>query len=48
MTTRDWMHGDDWERASERAAPPLVGAILWVVGLVLTALGAVALERLFG
>ena len=47
-TTRDWMHkSDDWERAEERADPPLVGVILWALGLALTALGAVVLQDLF-
>ena len=48
-TTRDWMHGgEDWNRQPERSGPPLVGVLLWALGLVITALGMITLERLFG
>jgi len=47
--TPEWMHGaEDWDRAAARAGPPLVGIALWALGLAMTAVGVVTLERLFG
>ena len=47
-TTRNWMHAEDWRREPDRKGPPLVGVILWVLGLVITALGAFTLQRFTG
>jgi hypothetical protein len=46
-TTRDWLHGgEDWNRPPERRG--IGGVILWVMGLVAVALGALAMQALRG
>ena len=48
-TTRDWMlRSADWDRESERTSPPLGGVILWLMSLVVTVFGALAILRLYG
>jgi hypothetical protein len=48
-TTRDWMHGgDDWTRQPERTGLRLGGVISWVMAIVVTTIGVLALKHLYG
>jgi hypothetical protein len=47
-STRDWMRGGEDLERPVRSGLPLGGVILWTLGLVIVANGALALQHLFG
>jgi hypothetical protein len=47
-STRDWMRGGEDQEREVRSGPPLIGIVIWTLGLVVLANGALALQHLFG